>query len=555
MVIKTYHQILDIDPGNEQAIEALGEIFERSKRWNDLINVLEKREKLEEDPAKKVEVLKRITSIWIDSLSNFNKAVEPLERILELEPENREVMAQLKKIYEQRRSWEPLLGLLTKELEFISDDDRLEHLTSMAQIAAERLGKQEEAIDLYWQVLDLSPGDEGILLTLEKLCERKKKWPDLARVLEARVEQVEDEGARVPLLMKLGGVYGDQVDDLEKAVNTWMRLLSIQPNHPKALRILKDTYIKKRDWDSLISMFAEHENWDGLADVLNSTSESSQDPADTVLLSFKAAEVYQDRLGNTARAVKCYERVLSVEPQNREAAQALEPVYEREDNWTRMADMKSVLLETAGDDEERLELLKSLVEIRGEKLGDAQQAYALATRTYRMAPEDGDVAAALAMYGESLGEWEGLVSLYRERIPEASGDEALGLKHSVADILFRRLRNSDEALAEYKKILADEPEDGTAYDAIEEILTSTGQMDELISFYENKLESLEEPDQKVEYWQRMAKIAQEGMDDTARAAGYYAQILDADSTNTEALSELETIYRITERWEELVGIL
>jgi tetratricopeptide (TPR) repeat protein len=53
----------------------------------------------------------------------------------------------------------------------------------------------------------------------------------------------------------------------------------------------------------------------------------------------------------------------------------------------------------------------------------------------------------------------------------------------------------------------------------------------------------------------MAKIAQEGMDDTAKAATYYAQILDVEPGNMEALSELESIYRITERWEDLLGIL
>ena len=56
-VIPLSRQVLAKDPSNEEAIESLGEIFEKSKRWNDLIGVLDRRVKLEEDPAEPRHIL------------------------------------------------------------------------------------------------------------------------------------------------------------------------------------------------------------------------------------------------------------------------------------------------------------------------------------------------------------------------------------------------------------------------------------------------------------------------------------------------------------------
>ncbi len=555
MVIKTYHQILDLDPGNETAIEALGAIYEGSKRWNDLIAILEKRVDLSIDPAVKVRILERITAIWTEQLSNFNKAVEPLEAILSLQPDNRPVMAQLEQIYEQKRSWEPLLDLLEKELEYVAEADRLDHYSRMASLAGEKLGRHDKAIDLFWKVLSLSPGDQAAMATMEKLCERQKRYEDLARVLELKLEHSPEDGARVPLLMKLGTVYSEQLEADDKAIDVWKRLLAIQPNHPKALRILKETYIKAGDWDSLIGMFVESESWEGLADVLNSTSEGVEKDEDRVWLSFKAAQVYRDRLGNQPRAVRCWERVLSVEPGNREAALALLPVYESEANWARFAQIQGVLLDTALDDRERIERLKSMVDVQGEKLRDQSTAFKAATRAFELSPTDPDVAAALSLYGESLGAWSELVAIYRKRLESAPGEEALALRHEVADILMSRLGNLDEALEEYKAIQVRHPGDPRAYDRIEQILTTTNKLGELIEFYEGKLGSIEEASDRISYLMRMARIAQEGMDDVQKAASYFEKVLGEDPESAEAMGELESIYRITERWEDLVGIL
>src|SRR6202020_1636578 len=113
--------------------------------------------------------------------------------------------------------------------------------------------------------------------------------------------------------------------------------------YPKALRVLRDSYLAVGDYDGLTSLYASTGDWDGLVEVLSGAADKATDPDVKVELSFRCADIYVDRLRTPDRAFRAYERVLGVRPNDSRAAGALVPLYERDEKWPRLPSLYEVL--------------------------------------------------------------------------------------------------------------------------------------------------------------------------------------------------------------------
>src|SRR5206468_3241901 len=144
-------------------------------------------------------------------------------------------------------------------------------------IAAERLDKGPEATRLYKKILEEDPGSATALDALEKQAERDKDFSTVAEVLEKRVEAAADDATRLAVLQKLGAVYADRLHDHPGAMKAWRRVLAIQPGHAKALRVLRDSHLAIGDFDGLTDLYAQNNDWEGLAEVISGAADKATD--------------------------------------------------------------------------------------------------------------------------------------------------------------------------------------------------------------------------------------------------------------------------------------
>ena len=562
MVINTYKALLEELPGDREALTELAKTYEGMGRWNDLIRVLEEQAEAEEDVGSKVELLGRIASLWIDRFANYNQATKPLEAIVELEPENREALAKLKTIYTKKRAWKALFAVLEKESQLASDPDaRLAMKAELARLAGDRLHRNADAIRLWREVIEAAPDTEGALDTLEKLADREKDWENLAFALELRVDRSEDDRAKIAVLQKLGTVYGERLGDPAKAAHAWKRILALDPKNGRALRTLREAFLEGRDWEGLEALYAEAGDWEGLVDVLGTAAEKTDDDEARVELSFRAAAIYEEQLGNPERAFRSYERVLSVEPTNQRAARALTKIYEQQEKWARLAKMHEILYAGLGDDatvEERLKALATLRELHLDKLRDEAGAFRWASEAYRLAPEDGEVRAQLEAVAERAGKHEELANLFRARL-EAEGvpeQEQTVLRRKLAGLAGERLGQTGEAIAQLEQILERDPTDAEAIQVLDRLYRGEGRMQDLRGLLVHRLAHEElDADGRLALLLELARLEEQELDDAESAAARYRAILDIEPGHEDALGALDRLATEGERWGELADIL
>lgn len=561
MVINTYNAILQLDPGDAEALDALASTYETTGRWNDLIGVLTRKAEATSDASEKVALYARVADLWIERFANYNQATEPLERVIQLEPDNRPALAQLKEIYRKKRAWGHLFDVLMKEAQLASDPSaRLEHRLELAKLAGERLHRHADAIALWKEVLEQDGENAEAVDALEKLAEREKDWPTLADVLERRVLETDDPKNKAKILQKLGVIYGEHMGQAVKAASAWKRILDVDPKNGRALRTLRETFLASQDWEGLEALYAEAGDWEGLVDVLGNAAERAPEDRVKVDLSFRAAEIYEQKLQQPHRAFRSYERVLAVDPSNERAARALIPLYERDEKWNRLPALHEVLLEHAGGVEERLGILSTLRALAVERLSDAAAAFGYAGRAFELAPTDEAVRAALEQEAERATKHGAALELYLARLEnlesqETAPEEQLWLRRRVASIASERLGQTELAVEQLRAILEAVPDDVDAPDALEAIYRGNHQSRELRGLLLHRVEHARDDAERLRHLAALARLEEEVLEDPDSASARYRRILEIEGTDRAALAALDRLSVAAGRWEEVADVI
>ncbi len=101
----------------------------------------------------------------------------------------------------------------------------------------------------------------------------------------------------------------------------------------------------------------------------------SEEPETQIELNFKIAKLWQEKLDKPDRAIRAYEKVLVIDAENLEAAEALIPLFEGGRDVRKFVDVLQIQLQHTDEDELKLERMKRLAELHEEKLREKEGAF------------------------------------------------------------------------------------------------------------------------------------------------------------------------------------
>jgi tetratricopeptide (TPR) repeat protein len=556
-VIDALNRVLAIQPGNVAVMDALVAQLEKSPnpRWPDIIALLRKKAAVVESPEEKVALQLRVANLYLEKFQNQAEAIKCFEAILEVDPANTEAISFLKQMYEKRRDWERLLGVLRQEVARIADPaERARRWAEVAKLATDKLKKASVSIELWTKVLELADSDAEALAELEKLHEREKHWEELAAILHKQVALADDPAKRGVLLPKLAILYTEKLGKLDQAIAAWRALLDGEPDNRRAQDALRKLYLQSKDWDALEGFYSAQNKWDEFVRVLERQTES-EDDATRVGLWNKIASLYRDRLGKLDKAQKAFEKTLSLDPGNLVAAEALVPIYEKAKDARRLAGVLQVQLLHTTEPTLRQERMLRVAEILDGEAGEKAAALAVALQA---TAEDPTATWALEI-GQRLaaetGEWASLVDVYEKAWPALAGSDRLPLLATVALAYEKELANYPLAIERNQQVLAIEPSNEQAVLGLERLYVASGQHEELLAIYDKKLSLAGSDAEKRNVRLQLALLYEEQVRDLEKALTLYREILKTDPDDLPALRALGRLYQATEKWPELAEVI
>lgn len=556
-VVASWQSILEIDPGNRQALDALAAEYTEMKRWPDLVKVLHQKVEHEKDPKKLVALHKQVASIMIERFSNAGEAIKSYEAILDLEPDNREAIKVLKDIYDQRRDYDSFVAISEREIGLIADDkQRFKRLVELAKLASEKLRKPQTPIALWERVLEVEPTHKEALTELENWFEREKNWERLVDILEKRIALEKDVPSQVNLLDKLGMVASARLGDAEKAADVWRQILARDREHRKAQTELKKKYLHEHDWDGLEWFFRNYGDVNEWVRTLEQQVKSIDEPEEKVTLLYKAAAVWKDELKDTRRAVKNLEAVIELEPRHADTARMLIPIYQEIGSWKDLPNVYEIVLESSEDPIERKELLLSRAKVEEDRLGNVEGAFFAYVQAVSENPAAVELHPKLRQLAEASANWESYVYVLQDSVDHIESDSArVEVLLEIGHVYRDKLAADDTALTFFNRVLALDPYNRGALDAAERAWEATGAVDQLVLCYQKRLATVVDSDERKATLFKLAHVWRDAVKANDEAEAVLVEMNDDFPTDLRVHDQLIDIYLEESRFPELRDVL
>jgi tetratricopeptide (TPR) repeat protein len=612
-----WQRVLSHLPMDPQALESMDRLNLALGRWAALTDVLEKRVELAEGQDDAMhELLIRAGAIWDERLSEKAEAIEYYRRARALKPRDKETLVALSRLLDPADA--DAAPELYAVLETLHDTaqhgkDAARLLPRMAALAGGTLAKGTLAIDLWRKVLLNEPNHPEALKQLETLLEAEARWEELAQHLERQLHSARDEKEVLRLQRKIGFVKGTRLGSIDEAVRSWSEILKRNPNDVEALMSLRNIYRDAKRYEDLVAtlrkliplqldaegvkavrfelaevfltnlnqreeaiesakrvldvephteaelmrleeIFVATGAFGEAVKVMNARVELADRNSEKIDILFDIATIYETRISRRAGAASAYEKVLSLEASSVKAYDALAAIYEGNGDYRKLVELHNRRLESTEDVAERRRLLFSIIDIQERWLGQPELAFTAACRAFAEEGADENAQNLAERLAEETGSWEILAEVFEEQVEQVGVNRGVDLRRRLGEIFLEKLNEPARAESQLEQVLSSKPEDEVARALLQRIYESQNRWRDLINLMHEQLEQ-SGIELKKGLYRRIADIEETKLKDVEAAISSTKRILDLDSEDHVALSELERMFRAAEKWHPLLGVL
>jgi len=531
------------------------------------------------DPSLATQLLVKAATIREDQLSDLETAITHYQKVLTLDERHIESATALERLFQMAERYEELAAILMHKSTILDiPDEQKEHLFRAAAIQEDLLEKPVEAIEVYKKVLEVDPEDLGALDKLIELHLRLEKWAELLSFYERKADIVFDADEKKQIYLEVGAVYEREIGDVDKAIDTYQRILEIDPDDLTAI-------------GRLDALYQASGNWEELRGILEREAELAADPNEVISYRYRIADLWHHKLGDPQRAVDGYREILEVLPDHQptiealeamisegleanEAALVLEPIYSQYGEFERLVNVLEVQIAHSEDAFGRVGLLHRVAELNEVQLERAQPAFDAYARALPLDNANDETMLNLERLAEELGAWENVTGLYDtevNKLREENPGQLVDMALRVAQLYYIQLGDVERAIARYRIVLEVDQAHMQAVEALDQLYEQTEKWAELAEILQLEVQLAPTPDEVLAHQFRLGQVYQYYLNRVDDAIAQYRSILDAAPDHEYALGALEELfnegvqplmigevleplYRMSESWDRLIGV-
>ncbi|MBK8251487.1 MAG: tetratricopeptide repeat protein [Polyangiaceae bacterium] len=575
----TYARALAEDPGLDTTQEGIDRLARATGRFADLARVFEDLAAKQQDPTLASSLFTMSARVYEGDIGDTENAIKHYRQVLTIDPQALHAAESLERIFHGAERYDELSRILQQKADIVDDpSDKKTALFAAASIEEDILNRADSAIAVYHRVLELDNEDLRAIDSLIKLYLNLSRWSDLLGVYSRKADLVGDPDEKKGIYYQIGAVYERELQDVPRAIDTYQRVLELDPVDLQALGRLDVLYQMAQNWAELLS-------------VLQQEAELASDPMEAISYQYRIAELYEKRLDDTTRAIELYRDLLSQMPDHEPtlaalegikdgqrdalgAALVLEPIYDAAGEWARLVSVLEVQVRAAEDAYQKVELLHRIARLHEEMLGDHASAFQTYARAVACDSANEDSLSNLERLGSALGRWAEVAALYDQELdklgenPQAFVD--LGLR--LANIFETQLEDVDNAIARFRRVLAVDTENQTAVRSLDRLFTMTERWTDLAQILGRESEIAQAPDEQLELKYRLGQVQQLRLNDIDASIAAYREVITQAPDHQPTLEALEglfaagikqieigeilePLYQNTGEWEKLSRVL
>lgn len=547
--VSAFAAVLELEPSNEHAGEALAQVHQERQQWPELRALLLRRARDAQSAERAAELAIAAAEIAELRLQDTVSATQEYGRILERTPLNERAFRALSRHYEKSQDFTQLRDLLRNRAQASSGVAAAVLHLQIAELSELELKDLAQARSHFELALQNDETSKTAWSGLERVLIAQKQTQPLLDLLNRRLAIAETPRERLDLSWRCAVLYEQDLMDPQRAIESLQQVLALDPLHAAAKAALIANHLRAAE------KYLAAGDLDPAAEHFRLTLELDTDQL-TALEGLSSIELQR---GNEKAAL------LWLEKQAKLSASRGSP--------TTLLDLLSALLESAPNDRATLALAARLafeqgtparcvalherllqhhrdalssddlaaVTLRlGESLhraGSSQQAIPVLEEAADLLPSAREPLDTLVLAYTAISSWDGVLKAKQRLLDLSEGSARADLLAEMALITSDKLSDRSGAIRSLVTALEDKPDDRKLLTRLMGLYSDGKEWLKLLDVIA-KLESLAEgTEQKVKYLLTLAMVCQRELSDNERALSFYERVLLLDPAHAKASAE------------------
>ena len=523
--IGAWRAVAALDPTNAPAQDALARLLREAGRWDELVQVLDRKALTVTDPDAKADLLFDLATLHREHRGDHAAAVGALHALRQLRPDDTRARDLLCDVLLETEDVPQAVPLLEERIgDAPSREERVRLLALLAHTYEEQLLDDERAFATSARLLDEEPSDLDALDRMERIDARGENFSRLLETLSYRAEVVPQE-ERPAILMRIADLADRQLGDLDRAADYYQRALDLEPASVEVL-------------DALVNVYDRAERYRDLVVLLRERAKMEQEPRARAELYRRIARTLADRVQNDDAAAEAWEKVLEA-GEDEEALRALKVHAELAGETEALEGWVARLIEVVADDQERCDLVLERAGLLEALDRVPEAAAAIRDVALALEPEHLGAMQQLARYCEQLGDEAGLAdALERQLALLEDPGLRLPLARRLADLYEGSLADPARAVdALYAWVEAD-PTDDAPRSRLVPLLEAAGRHAELVDALDGLAALQGDREEARRLVRRAAEVASSALGDVDGAWARLEPLVDEDEEADQQLRAL-----------------
>ncbi|HEX6243013.1 MAG TPA: tetratricopeptide repeat protein [Polyangiales bacterium] len=524
-----YRAVLELDPADAQAHDAIEQLHRSSKDYEGLVSLLLDRLESEPEPEVRARVLREVAELYEDKLGQTESALVAYTQALAEDTEEESCLRAIERLCETEEQWGEVLSTLSESIE---SSERPPHALSLCVIVAEwyetRAGRADAALNLLNRALQIDPAHEPALVALTQLYERAEAYNDLAQLLVHRAETAATPALARNLRAQAAQVAYGHLHDAATARGMFEQVLAEDPSHALALDALEEIYESEGESDALAALLETR-----------SKAEKGDSRIKTLL---KLAELYEHGGHDLNAAAERYRAALDIEEKNLSALDGLVRVYQALSQPEGLLAALEQKLKATTTPTQRAGVLLQMATTHEVALSDPEAAVARYEQIIEIAPGHDLANVALARLYRRLSRFDELAqTLDRHAKGTENVTRKVELLMQAARVLMADLGSPERALFMCERVLAVSPDNAEALSMTSRMRALAGDTASAIDALELLADGEQSLDKRADLWVRAGELLEQ-REDLDGAIDHYKLALEAVPGHTQALDALTRLY-------------
>jgi tetratricopeptide (TPR) repeat protein len=474
--VSAYESLLAVEPGDEEALSRLKELYLKRRSWPQLYTLYEMQLPAA-GGATRVELLGEMAKLAAERLDRGADAIAHYKQILELDPAAPGVLDALEKQAERDKDFVTVAEVLERRVDMAADETaRLNALQKLGGVYAERIKDPVAAARTWRRVLEIQPGHARALRVLresyvaagdwdglEELYASQNDWEGLVDFLSSAADKTTEPQVKLDISFRAARIYEEQLGTPERAQRSYERVLSVSPGDARAAAALVPIYEKEEKWARLPALYEI---------LLGATDDVER----RVSMLRKLAAVTGGPLADKEKALGYARRAYEFDS-SEDGLGLLEAWSRAAGAWNPFVEAVEARLkrEEGLDPEQRRALKLRLAEVYARELGKVDEATAAYRELVEADPRDEETIRALDALLRANERKDDLRWLFQLRADQVEGEERADILEEWATLEEEVFGDQAQAITLLRKVVEVVPTRGEALRALSRLLIAAGE--------------------------------------------------------------------------------